>query len=157
MAKWKKTFEQRFWEKVDRRGPNECWPWIGAAYEQQGSRRGQIWDSERVIPAPVAALKIAGRYVNGLHGLHRCNNTICVNERHLYCGTQVDNMRDAIVTGTHVGYPKGEIHPSAKLTVDDVIKIRGIRASMQSIADMFGVSKKVIWNIVNRKSWAHVG
>ena len=22
-----KSVEERFWEKVDRRGPDECWPW----------------------------------------------------------------------------------------------------------------------------------
>jgi len=26
-----RTTEQRFWSKVDKRGPDECWPWTAAS------------------------------------------------------------------------------------------------------------------------------
>lgn len=37
MSRWPKlTTEERFWAKVDRRGPDECWPWLGAKNKNEG-------------------------------------------------------------------------------------------------------------------------
>lgn len=55
--------------------------------------------------------------------------------------------------------PKGAEHPFAKLTDDAVREIRSERfASLpySEIATHFGVSRSVITNIINRKTWTHL-
>lgn len=37
---------------------------------------------------------------------HYCDNPPCCNARHLYVGTQADNIRDAMVRGRHVPPPR---------------------------------------------------
>lgn len=41
-----RPLEDRFWEKVDRRGDDECWPWIG------GKANGYGRISARLLPGP---------------------------------------------------------------------------------------------------------
>jgi hypothetical protein len=54
---------------------------------------------------------------------------------------------------------RGAEHPSAKLTEDDVRKIREMSASGMSdaeVAGMFGVSRWSVSEIRDRKTWKHV-
>lgn len=34
----KRPIEERFWEKVDKRGADECWVWLGATIKPSGGR-----------------------------------------------------------------------------------------------------------------------
>lgn len=54
------------------------------------------------------------------------------------------------------GHRRGEAHYRAKLTADDVRKIRASRESMSALARQYGVSVNSIEAIVKRRSWAHV-
>lgn len=50
----------------------------------------------------------------------------------------------------------GEANPSSKLNVDQVLKIRSLAASgitHVKLGEMFGVHKRSIANIVNRRTW----
>jgi hypothetical protein len=79
--------EQRFWAKVEQRGPDECWPWLASADEYgYGRFRG------------VAASRAAYTYTKGDPGrllvCHTCDNPGCVNPAHLWLGTVRDNGVD---------------------------------------------------------------
>jgi DNA invertase Pin-like site-specific DNA recombinase len=54
---------------------------------------------------------------------------------------------------------RGESRRNAKLTESDVIKIRALRKygnTLQSIANLFGVSNPTVHLICARKKWAHI-
>ena len=100
--------------------------------------------------------------IDGLVVMHVCDNPSCVNPEHLRLGTQKDNMDDMMKKGRgrHGINPmaKGETHGRAKLTSDDVFKIREAVKfkSQREVAKMFGVSKTQVWRIASRKKWAHL-
>jgi hypothetical protein len=65
------TAEDRFWHYVDRRGPDECWPWTGTITSQG---YGQMWDGKGAVAAHIFAYRIAGKIVpDGLELDHTCH------------------------------------------------------------------------------------
>lgn len=46
---------ERFWSKVDRRGPDECWPWTAASNEKG---YGRFWLNGRTVPAHRVAYEL---------------------------------------------------------------------------------------------------
>lgn len=91
------TAEERFWSKVDVRGPDECWLWMrgcGSGGYGQVWREGRNWQAHRV-----AYEFTRGPIPDGLWVLHRCDVPNCVNPAHLYVGTHKDNVRDRVERG----------------------------------------------------------
>lgn len=56
--------------------------------------------------------------------------------------------------------PKGESNGLAKLTEEEVLKIRDLhdnyKVSQKDISQMFNVTQVNVWNIVNRRTWKHI-
>lgn len=92
--------EKRFWLKVDRRGPDECWPWKGSTSKGYG----QFMAENIPLKSHRVALALAnGGITEGLHALHSCDNRECCNPQHLREGTNYDNVCDMLRRGRHGG------------------------------------------------------
>lgn len=146
----------RFWQKVDRKGADECWPWIAA---RTGFGHGKIWDFGVLRGAHCVSYEMhAGPIPKGLLVRHTCDNPWCVNPKHLVAGTHKDNGRDMVERGRNwMGdRMKGEAHPNSKINKAMVRRIlKDPRSSLQ-LAKHVGISASVIRKIRQGNAWAHV-
>lgn len=109
-----------FWSKVDKRGPDECWPWLGAVMRRD--QRGTLGFGRKTWMAPALALVLADR--PQLHqkpfACHSCDNPNCVNPSHLWWGTHQDNMTDAKNKGRIRGQSQTHCKRGHPLSGDNV-------------------------------------
>lgn len=144
----------RFWSRVDKRGPKDCWEWTGRPSETGYGRF-------RVCGVQYYAHRVAFTIVNGdteLDVLHTCDHPWCCNPAHLYAGTAADNRRDCVERG-RAADQCGEDNGYAKLTESDVHVIRKLRADgwlYREIAEKYGISRWQVSNICRGESWKHI-
>lgn len=153
---------RRFWEKV--RVEGDCWVWT-AARNRQGY--GQFWDPQRRtmgLAHRFAYEKFVGELVHhrfqpgsvGEVVCHRCDNPACVRPDHLFIGTQLDNMRDAVNKG-RIRDSSGVRNGRAKLSPDDVTAIRssvtGRHGERSALARRWGISTGHVSKILKGDVW----
>jgi hypothetical protein len=89
---------------------------------------------------------------------HSCDAPACFNPRHLFEGTQTDNLLDA----GRKGHISGEHHHSVKLTEELVLQIRAehVKQSRQfgsvALGRKYGVDQSNIAAIIHRKTWRNI-
>ena len=103
------TTSRRFWEKVARRGPDQCWVWTG--YKDRlgygrlsvGGRGGRMVGAHRIS----WELNV-GPIPHGLDMDHLCRNPSCVNPSHLEPVTHKENIRRGVT---------GEVNRARQLAI----------------------------------------
>lgn len=149
------SLEDRFWAKVDQRGPDECWPWLGGCNSHgYGVIRSHSIDGPLLLAHRVS-LELAGIEL-GPSTRHTCDNPPCVNPAHLIPGTQAENTGDMIARGRGL---IGTLNGHAKLDPGKVLAIRAAAltgATYAEIGEEFGVNASAIGKIVRRERWQHV-
>jgi hypothetical protein len=151
--------EERFWPKVNKRGPDDCWEWQ-ASRTPRGYGQIGLGGNAKPIPAHRASYMLAhGRIPDGMHVLHSCDNPACVNPAHLRLGTHAENMRDKVERGR---VPKseficrGEGNINAKLNADLVRKARSGELSVDEVIEMTGVNRSTVNAAKRGKTWKHI-
>jgi hypothetical protein len=97
-----RPFEERFREKVDSSaGPDACWPWTAAIHGRRNSKYGSFSISPTNIQqAHRVAWELAkGPIPDDMNVLHSCDNGLCCNPKHLFLGSQADNVHDMVAKG----------------------------------------------------------
>ena len=146
---------ERFWRKVEVRGPEDCWPWRAKLGD---TGYGKFKAHNRVVRSHRVAWTLThGIIPHGLHVLHKCDNRACCNPAHLFLGTQLENIADRHRKGrdAHVSRP-GMSNHRARLTDDAVRQIRAESKPLKLIAKDHGVSTSLISMVRSRKRWGHV-
>lgn len=92
--------ETRMHRFVDMRDTDECLLWRGA--KRRGGY-GYIMEYGKAVTATHVAMRMAGNPRPSVEAMacHKCDNPRCVNPRHLFWGSQTDNMRDNASKGRH--------------------------------------------------------
>jgi hypothetical protein len=148
--------EARFWAKVARAGPDDCWEWRGMRREAGYGRMkigGVRWTATHI------SLLIAGYpRPSDFLALHSCDNPPCVNPAHLRWGTPADNSADAVSRDrmSREGGARGERNPGSVLVEEQVRAIRASELGYKALARRYGVDRTTIRAIKRGKSWRHV-
>jgi len=162
--------KKRFWSNVVK--TSYCWNWTGSKTEYGYARffiGGKNYRVHRL-----SYFLHTGKEPGKLCVLHHCDNRICVNPDHLWLGTDADNTKDRDIKGRNnqpsgdrngsrlhpEKLKRGEKHPGAKITDDDVRIIRRLRQTtnitLQQLASQFGICRTAVTLIIKRKNWRHV-
>jgi hypothetical protein len=146
----------RFWDKVQRAGPDDCWPWQ-ANTNRTGYGRFKIASRLSVTAHRVAWTAVNLRDPGELIVRHRCDNPPCCNPKHLEIGTPLDNARDKVERGRcRSGNQGGEKNGHATLTTEQVGQIvEAFRKGLnnQQIADRMPVGHSLVSRIRTGRSW----
>ena len=132
-----------------------CWIWGGWKPGQHYPYASLGTDGNRMTAHRLAYRLFKGEIPEEYFVCHSCDSKGCVNPSHLFLGTAKDNLRDAMDKGRF--FNCGEANPGAKLSLDDVLKIKAAIAngkSQEALALEFGVSQTNISYIVLGKTWS---
>lgn len=139
----------RFWSKMRRGDPAECWPWLAGRFSEG-------YGSFKIGPKDYPAHCVAYTLLNGAipddcGGLHECDRPDCVNPFHIWAGTDRDNQRDAAEKGRRRNHV---------LKAADVAELKATYAagetSHRELAAVYGVSRSTVSNILSGKTRNHV-
>jgi len=113
---------ERFWDRVDIQGPDECWPWIGQVND---AGYGLFW----VDQFPHRAHRLSYELFNGPipdglvidHVLKRgCTQKRCVNPSHLEAVTTQENIRRAPESASTLNAAKTHCVNGHEFTPDNI-------------------------------------
>lgn len=160
--------EDRFWSRVEKRGPDECWNW-----KHMRNRSGygifRLWgkaDRSKTLTCHRFAYQLAHGGIPkseaaGFHGTviaHKCDNRLCCNPAHLFATTQKGNLDDCLAKGRG-NKAFGEKAGKAKLAESDV---KAIRAAIErgvdriALSAQYNVTAQAIADIASGKNWRHL-
>lgn len=115
--------QSRFWERVEKHGPDDCWPWIGCKDSKgygsmsHGGRRRRAthisYEIDKGTPFPT-----------GLLARHTCDNPPCVNPAHIIPGTDRENSWDMVERGRHQHKRKTHCKCGLPLSGDNLMILR---------------------------------
>jgi len=146
----------RYHAKVNKRGPDDCWPWTAGRFE---SGYGAFRLGSKQLKAHRFGYQLlVGPIPDGLYVLHHCDNPPCQNPNHWFLGTHKDNADDRQSKGRG-NQLHGEACPWSVLTDSDIREIRQLYhngSTQYDLADRFHVHQKAISMIVRGKRWSHL-
>jgi len=137
-----------------------CWNWTGylttygygefgpriknVRYRMLAHRASYMLENNHSIP-------------KGLCILHKCDNRRCVNPKHLWLGTKLENSQDMVNKGRSAkGIKNGGGNRLNSQQVKE-IKVRLQNGDQQKdIAKEFGISKSMVCFIAKGRNWSHV-
>ena len=145
----------RFWSKVNIKGTNDCWIWLGAKHL---NNYGAFSSNHVIYLAHRFAYEISKYPIpKGKWVLHTCDNPSCVNPNHLFLGNCQLNHDDMVSKKRST---VGEKNPSAKLSLEQVKEIKHLylssKITQKVLADRYLIHPQQVFNIIHNISWKGV-
>lgn len=142
---------KRFIDKL-KPGPNECIEWTGhLSPDGYGHLSIGGRDDQKKILANRWALMFTYGGISlptNVFVCHTCDNPACVNPKHLFLGTNQDNMNDMVAKGR-----AATVFGAAKINWDIVDEIRNSNLPNKYFADKYNLGKSTISELRTGNTW----
>ena len=146
--------EAEVWARIRKLGPDACWPWLGA---RTARGYGNVqYNGKWLYAHRLVYTWAVGAIPPGMDVCHTCDNPPCCNPAHLFLGTRMQNMADAVRKGR---VANGERLPQSKLSEKSVVLARRayrVGMTIEEIAALCRMSEQAIRRAVLKESWRHV-
>lgn len=150
-----RTVEERFWSKVAKGKPDECWPWLAwKTHNGYGSfgYRGHEVRAHRFV------FYLSGITIpEGYEPDHLCYNRDCINPAHLEIVTQRENIirgKDRLRMLCQAA--DKPMAMNSKLTADQARIIRSDPRKVRALSEAFNVSQTTIRNVKTGETYRHL-
>jgi hypothetical protein len=151
-----RPIHDRLWEKIDAKGPDDCWPWRGGR-GADGYGAIRHLGTSKLAHRVVFELTHKKNLAPALCVCHHCDNRLCCNPGHLFLGTVGDNNADRHAKGrSRGGRNNGSSNPRSKITEEVAAAIYGSSGYDKDIAKRFGVNAQLVSSIKTGNSWRSV-
>lgn len=162
------NLHDRFYSHVDVKGEDDCWYWTGSFHGGDKLGYGNFRVEDKILLSHRVSYEITnGPILEGLLILHKCDHKGCCNPKHLYAGTNGDNVCDAVQRGNVSHNPGRFGHKGGKfLHEGEIWLVRRLRILIGGrtkkcykfpasyVAKMFKTSPSTIHKIWNsEKVW----
>ena len=148
------TPEQRFWSKVAVTADDEkCWEWLG---DPSAKWYGEFRVNHKRWGTHQYSWFLANGREPRLQILHKCDNPRCVNPKHLYEGTQQQNVQDMIDRNRH---NRGEDVPNSKYVEGQIREVKQwLRDGLtcKEISRKNGMPRTTVSAIKFDRIWKHI-
>lgn len=151
-----KSPHDRLMDKVWMCPMSGCWLFVGTANQHGYGIVKADGTHRKIFAHRVSWEKHRGPIPAGLFVCHHCDVPACVNPAHLFLGTAKDNTADMWRKGRgRSGGPGGEDHYAAKLTAEDVDRIRALSLTrpIPELAKQYGLGRSHVWAIARGVKW----
>ena len=156
--------EDRFWPKVDKKGPDDCWNWLAKSKIQgygvigHGGKYGKKILAHRLsYEIHKGKIPTDNSEYHGYVVMHTCDNRLCVNPNHLILGTQKDNVRDMDQKGRRkVVCKRGASHHMTSITNQQARDLYIMKGLYREIAEYIGCTLATVKSIKRQVTWSHV-
>lgn len=136
---------------------DECLIWPFAMMSKRGYGKTQFRGKHCSAHLAMCILAHGEKPAPKMVAAHSCGkgHLACVNPKHLRGATYAENCADMLIHGTR---PIGHKCYQAKLTPEDVLKIRAIGNSMThaEIATLYGISAPSVGKVLRGRSYRNV-
>lgn len=153
----RRPLAEKFWEKVNISGPNDCWNWFAKAKTDFGYGRMTHGRGVHLKSHRISWFLTNGEIPAGMCVCHKCDNPACCNPNHLFLGTKKDNSQDMKAKNRMVLPPvkAGEKHHNSKIPSSDLPYVRSGVLTRRQFAKKYGVSYQTIYRIQKNQSRAN--
>lgn len=132
-----------------------CREWTGYLDKDGYGQISMGWPARRTVHVHRVSFEcFTGGIPDDMLVCHSCDNTKCVEPKHLFLGTSAENTADSVKKQRRV---RGERVNTAKLSADGVKAIWSDERPYQQIADEHGISYGYVYELKTRTHrWKHL-
>ena len=129
-----------------------CWLWTGRCNNNGYGFFFKNSENRVMLAHRFSYETFIGTIPPGLHVLHKCDVSSCVNPNHLSIGSQSENIQQCMDRNRH-HRNIGVLNGHAKLSPAEIEKIISDNRTVREIARDYGVHNSTICRVKTNKSW----